>query len=428
MKKSASHRRKHRQESHHKSHSQAKITPVLQGNPLVPTDEATWLEDEAEFLALCNTLKQNGIFAFDTEFIGEDSYFPNICLIQVATTQCVTLIDPFQIKDIAPLYELIADPAITVLLHSGSQDLKPVTQLLGKPPQTIFDTQLAAGLIGCPWPLSLTKSIEVVLGHHVGGHFTFSQWDERPLTSRQRFYAADDVRYLFAIYENFRTRLEELGRTEWAEEEFSKYTTMDAYAFDLQNVVKRICKNKNPRNIELQRIQAIAKIREEIAIERNLPPRAIIPNDCIFALGKKPVETVQQLISMKGFPKNIASRYGKQILHAIEHAKKLDSVSIRKPDPLEKDTSIRQELDGVWSLFSAWCIGNNLSTGLVVSRPVFTDWYLGIKNNQEIPHSPLSTGWRGEIASQFASMIQGTQALRFTYNEQFHAGVQPLDS
>jgi len=428
MKKSSSHRRKHRQQSHTKSHAQAKITPVLQGNPLVPTEDAEWIENEADFLALCDSLKQNGIFAFDTEFIGEDSYFPHICLIQVSTIQGVTLIDPFKIKDLTPLYELITDPAITILLHSGSQDLQPVAQALGKPPQSIFDTQLAAGLIGFPWPLSLTKSIEAVLEHHVGGHFTFSQWDERPLTNRQRTYAADDVRYLFAIYEHFKTRLEDLGRTAWAEEEFSKYTSMDAYEFDLQTVVKRICKNKNPRNKELQRIQVLAKLREEIAVERDLPTRSIIPNECLLALGKKPVETVQQLISMKGFPKKMATRYGKQILQAIAGSSSVEPISIRRPNPAEKDASIRQELDGVWSLFNAWCIGNNLSTGLVTSRPIFTDWYLGIRTGQEVKQSPLSKGWRGEISSNFSSMIKGTQALKFTYNEQFHAGAQDLDS
>lgn len=393
----------------------------MQGNPLVPTDEATWIDEESQFLHLCDELQANEVFAFDTEFIGEDSYYPFTCLIQVATVKGVSLIDPFVIKDLTPLYSLITDSAVTVLLHSGSQDLDPVVRSLGTPPKAIFDTQIAAGLVGFPWPLSLTKSIETVLEHDVGGHFTFSQWDARPLSNRQRMYAADDVRYLMALHEFFVRRLDELGRLSWAEEEFSKFTTMGTYEFDLQSVVKRICRNKLPRKKELQRIQSLAILREDIAIERNLPTRAIIPNECLLALGKKPVETVHQLAGMRGFPKNIAKQYGELILKAIEEAYAHEPVQMRRPNQIEKETIVRQELDGAWSLFNAWCIGNNLSAGLVTSRPIFTDWYLAIREGVEVPSSTLTKGWRNEVSTQFSQMILGKKELIFTYDNAFHA-------
>ncbi|MBT4530367.1 MAG: hypothetical protein HOC27_04110 [Phycisphaerae bacterium] len=413
---SQSHRRKHRQQSHKESHAQGTITPVLEGNPHVPTDEAQWIDTEKDFLNLCENLKTNGIFAFDTEFIGEDSYYPFTCLIQVATKDMVSLIDPFAIKDLAPLYSLITDPNIIVILHSASQDLDPVTRLMGEPPQAIFDTQLAAGLVGFPWPLSLTKSIEAILQHDVGGHFTFSQWDARPLSNRQKIYAADDVRYLLAVHDYFMIKLNTLNRIDWAEDEFSKFSCMDTYEFNLHNVVKRICKNKTPRKKELQRIQAIALLREKIAIERNLPTRAIIPPECILALAKKPVETVTQLSSMRGFPKNMASKYGKQILEAIAESPEQEILRLRKSDPIEKDAVVRQELDGAWSLFNAWCIGNKLSSGLVTNRPIFTEWYLSIRNGQEIHDSPLLKGWRSKVANQFSAMIAGEHQLTFSYN------------
>ncbi len=417
----SSHRRKHRQQSHNQSHAESTCTPVLQGNPLIPTEDARWIEDKPSFLRLCDELKETGIFAYDTEFIGEDSYYPFTCLIQVATTKTVALIDPFKIKDLIPLYTLITDPDVTVLLHSGSQDLEPVARILGEPPSAIFDTQIAAGLVGYPWPLSLTKSISVILNHEVGGHFTFSQWDARPLSKRQRTYAADDVRYLLAVYDFLQTQLDTLGRNNWATEEFSKHTTIEEYSFNLQNVVKRICRNKHPRKKELQRIQAIASLREEIAITRNLPTRAIIPPECILSLGKKPVETVQQLVSMRGFPKNMANKYGKQILQAVEDAHLQEPVTLRKPNPIEKDPLVRQELDGAWSLFNAWCIGNNLSANLVASRPVFTDWYLALREGTQAQQSPLSKGWRNEFSQEYANMIQNNHKLTFTYNNLIQA-------
>ena len=420
MGKSGSHRLKHRQQSHHQSHAIGAITPVLEGNPLVPVGEAEWIETQQAFGMLCNELSKSSIFSYDTEFIGEDSYYAHTCLIQVATTKRVTLIDPFAIKDLSPLYALIADPNITKLLHSGSQDLEPVARLFGKPPAAIFDTQLAAGLVGYPWPISLTKLIESILQHDVGGHFTFSQWDARPLSERQQFYAADDVRYLIAIHAHLYTKLNELGRVGWAQEEFSKSTSMNTYAFNLLQVVKRICKNKSPRKKEMQRIQTVAALRENIAIELNLPTRAVIPNECVLALAKKPVETIEQLASMKGFPRNMAIRFGEKILQAILEAPSIEPMQLRKPQAIEKEAETRQELDGIWSLFGAWCVGKQLSTGLVTNRPAFTDWFLALRDGNPMEDSPLDSGWRGEAVKEFATMLSGNGEISFSYNKSLH--------
>jgi ribonuclease D len=420
MGKSGSHRRKHRQQSHHQSHSDATITPVLEGNPLVPTGEADWIDTNDDFHSLCDELASSGIFSYDTEFIGEDSYYAHTCLIQVATTSRVALIDPFVVKDLTPLYTLIADPNITTLLHSGSQDLEPVALLFGKPPAGIFDTQLAAGFVGYPWPISLTKLIESILQHDVGGHFTFSQWDARPLSNRQRFYAADDVRYLIALHDHLNKKLNELERTTWAEEEFSKYTSMEEYEFNLFNVVKRICKNKSPRKKEMQRIQTIAALREELAIDLDLPTRAVIPNECVLALAKKPVETIEQLASMKGFPRNMANRFGERILQTILDSPSVEPMQLRKPQAIEKEAETRQELDGIWSLFGAWCVGKQLSTGLVTNRPTFTDWFLALREGKPLTDSPLAIGWRGEAVQEFANMLSGNGEISFSYNKSLH--------
>ena len=256
--------------------------------------------------------------------------------------------------------------------------------------------------------------------HDVGGHFTFSQWDARPLSNRQRFYAADDVRYLIALHDHLNIKLNELERTSWAEEEFTKYTSMEAYEFNLFNIVKRICKNKSPRKKEIQRIQTVAALRETIAIDLDLPTRAVIPNECVLALAKKPVETVDQLASMKGFPRNMANRFGKKILQAVLDATSIEAMQLRKPQPIEKEAETRQELDGIWSLFGAWCVGKQLSTGLVTNRPTFTDWFLALREGKPLVESPLAVGWRGEAVQEFANMLSGNGEISFSYNKTLH--------
>jgi len=417
----SSHRRKHRQQSHTQSHAEATITPVLQGHPLVPTEDAAWISTNADFLTVCETLRNSESFAFDTEFIGEESYYPKTCLIQVATTKMVALIDPFTITNLTPLYELIADPNITTIVHSGSQDLEPVARVFGKPPASIFDSQIAAGLVGFPWPISLTKIIESILGHDVGGHFTFSQWDARPLTERQLIYAADDVRYLLAVHDHLQKRLDEFGRLSWSTEEFDSISTMKSFQFDIRSTVKRICRTKNPRKKELQTIQAIATLREEIAIKHDMPTRSILPNECIIALSRKPVDSIEKLVSIKGFPRNTAKKHGEQILKAMQQSDTLEPVTLRKPNSIERETETRQQLDGIWALFGAWCVGINLSAGLVSNRPTFTDWFLALRDGKQVLESPLCNGWRSSAVEQFANMIKSSGKLEFSFDKTMRA-------
>ena len=415
------HRRNYRQQSHQESHTSGEIKPVLQGNPYIPTGEAKWVDTNEGVVAVCDDLKSSKIFSFDTEFIGEDSYFAKTCLIQVSTANMVALIDPFAASDLTPLYELLCDPLCTKVVHAGKQDFEPLARLYGKPPAAVFDTQLAAGLIGFPWPISLTKLIDALLQHDVGGHFTLTQWDARPLTKRQLSYAADDVRYLLAIHEIIQTRLDALERLDWVEEECRSLTSPKALGFDLETSVKRICKNKNPRKKELLRIQALVTLRDSIAQKQNEPPRSVIPDDCIIAIARKPADTSSQLASMKGFPKHIAMKFGNDIIQSIVDAQHLSPISLRKPHPIEKEANTRQELDGLWSLFCAWCVGNELSPGLVASRTTFTDWCLAIRADSLPEDSTLTSGWREKVISPFSLFMQGKEELEFSREITFKA-------
>lgn len=421
MAKKRSHRGNYRQQSHQESHENGKITPILQDNALVPTDEARWIDTNEGVVGICEELKAAKIFTYDTEFIGEDSYFAKTCLIQVGTAKTVALIDPFAADDLTPLYALLCDPECTKVVHAGKQDFEPVSRLFGKPPKNVFDTQLAAGLIGFPWPISLTKLIEALLHHDVGGHFTLTQWDARPLTERQKFYAADDVRYLLAIHDIIQTKLNMLGRLAWVEEECQSLTSPSAFGFDLQTSVKRIFKNKIPRKKELLRIQSLLTLRDSIAQQENEPPRSIIPDDCLTAIARKPADTPEQLASMKGFPKKIAMKFGKQILQSIVDAQELSSLTLRKPHPIEKEAKTRQELDGLWSLFCAWCVGNELSSNLVASRATFTDWCLPVRTDTQPPSSPLTTGWRSQVMQPFSAFMHGKEELQFSRDATFIA-------
>src|SRR5262249_48948952 len=153
-----------------------------------------------------------------SEFIGELTYVPKLCVIQVATTERVELIDPLADIDLTPFWELIADETVEKVVHAGLQDIEPVVRILNRPAANVFDTQIAAGLAGMTYPLSLSKLVYELVGYKLGKGLTFSHWDQRPLSASQLRYAADDVRYLPAARAELARRLERLHHVAYAAE------------------------------------------------------------------------------------------------------------------------------------------------------------------------------------------------------------------
>src|ERR1051325_5227384 len=213
-------RHDYRARSHESAHAQDEGKPLaIPDLPLVPKNQPGLLSSESDVAELIAHLRAEGRFAYDSEFIGELTYHPKICVIQVATAQRVALIDALASLDLKPFWELIADPKLEKIVHAGQQDLEPVFRFLDRPPANVFDTQLACGFVGLSYPAGLSKLVREMLGVHLGKGFTFTHWDHRPLTSVQLRYAADDVRYLPSLHAAIVAKLNELGHLKWAKEE-----------------------------------------------------------------------------------------------------------------------------------------------------------------------------------------------------------------
>src|SRR5947208_4519904 len=144
------------------------------------------------------------------------TYHPKLCVIQVASAQRVALIDPLVDLDLAPFWELIADPSLEKIVHAGAQDIEPVMRHISKPCANIFDTQIAAGFAGMAYPVALSKLVQELIGVKLGKGLTFTHWDQRPLSAMQLRYAADDVRYLPALREANGKSFDAPGLAQWA--------------------------------------------------------------------------------------------------------------------------------------------------------------------------------------------------------------------
>src|ERR1043166_171828 len=177
---------------------------------------ANLLVDRAsDFDQQLHMIRQAGRFAFDTEFVGEDRYKPELCLIQIATETTQILIDPLAGLDCRSFWELVADPSAEKIVHAGSEDLAICSQQIGRPAANVFDVQIAAGLIGLGYPTSLARLTRVMTGEKLHKSQTLTDWRARPLSDEQIDYALEDVIHLPAIFAAATRKLESLGRASW---------------------------------------------------------------------------------------------------------------------------------------------------------------------------------------------------------------------
>ena len=190
-----SYRGRHRSMSDEAAHDNGKpfTPPPILEHPLVCAGEPILVDTADKLTKAAQQLREAGTFGYDTEFIGEDSYYPYLCVIQAATTDRVFLIDPLAIEDLSLWWALLTDPTLCKILHAGAQDIEPVYRLTGKPIANVFDTQVVAGLVGLDYPLSLGNTIQAILGVQHDAGAKFSKWDRRPLTDVQKAYAANDA-------------------------------------------------------------------------------------------------------------------------------------------------------------------------------------------------------------------------------------------
>ena len=183
---------------------------------------AEYIRDAAALKSLCERLRDHDRLAVDTEFIGESTFFPRLEIIQVATGDVTAIIDHQAVPDLSALFDLLRDPHILKIVHAGRQDLEIFSVLSGSVPAPVFDTQVAAAMVGYGPQIGYAQLVQQVLGVTLEKSETFTNWAQRPLTPQQLDYAVEDVHYLLALHDHLHGKLKALGRLEWAEEEFRR--------------------------------------------------------------------------------------------------------------------------------------------------------------------------------------------------------------
>jgi ribonuclease D len=346
---------------------------------------------------LVEELRKSGSFSYDSEFIGELSYVPKLCLIQIATSTHIALIDPLAGIDLTPFWELLADPAVEKVVHAGEQDIEPVYRSIGKKAANFFDTQIAAGFCTMAYPVALSKLVAHMIGAKLGKALTFTHWDQRPLSPMQLRYAADDVRYLPALRQELKLRLEKSGHTKHASAESEALCDPARHVHDPETAFLRL---RGAGTMNLQQLLVLRELtnwREKASETDNVPARTFLRDDVLVELARNPIKSVEKLSRVRGLPRPVETAHGPTIIRVTAEALAMPAGSIQGPRHYEPNPTERFEADSLFASAEVMSYEQSIDPALVVSRQDIGELYRRLRANEPIDDLRLMQGWRREL-------------------------------
>ncbi len=364
-----------------------------------------------ELTACCDHLEKHSEIGFDTEFIGEQTFIPQLCLIQVATWDRLFLIDPLAVGSLARFWDLLADPKRTVVTHAAREEIRICQREGARPPGNLFDLQIAAGLVGVGYPLGHGPLIQKVLNIRVNKGETLTDWKIRPLTHRQIQYAYDDVRYLLPLWREISKRLERLGRAEWAGEEFA---AMIPRSLGEEPGVERWRKLKGLGGLDRRKLALVRELfiwRERKALERNRPARTVIRDDLIIEVARRNPKSEEDLEVVRG----LAKRDLATIVEVVHSARSLAADELPQAAPRDDDPP---QLALVSTLLNSYlghlCAEMELTQALVATASDIRLLVRSAAQKQQLPESsPLASGWRASaILPELQAVLDGRRSIR----------------
>ncbi len=358
--------------------------------------------DTNEALAFtCDTIRQSKVICIDTEFHRETTYYPELALIQLSDGEKTCCIDPLSITDFTPFLALLTNTNITKVLHASGQDLEIFNQLFNTLPTPVFDTQIAAGLLGYGDQIGYAPLIKKELDINIDKSQSRTDWLKRPLNKDQLLYAASDVYYLAKAYPKMITQLKSLNRLEWLHGDFAELCMPAKYQVDTHNIWKKVKGNQKLHGIQLAILQAVAAWREESAQKRNRPRRRIVPDDALIDISRLKPDSADKIKQLRSLNKTrLNSEDAAQLLQRINNALQVPQELWPKHARRHK-LSMREEalIDALIALLKLKADEHRITPLNLASRK---ELELLLQGSTDIP---LMQGWRyahaGQVIEQF---------------------------
>jgi ribonuclease D len=376
------------------------------------------IHHQDKLVALCTTLRQSRApLALDTEFMSERRYYAQLCLVQV---RCETpdgdieaLVDPFAL-DVKPLLDLVADEAVTKIVHAGGQDLQIFFQNYGCAARHVFDTQIAAAFLGYGHQVGYADLVRRVAdGPHLSKKFQFTDWAARPLSAQHMEYALDDVRYLPRLYAELRRELTARGRLDWAKAEFRRAEERARTRLGDDELYQKLNLSGLSRR-QLATLRELAAARDALARSSDKPPSFIVPDLTLSQMAKHPPQDIKELRSTRGMP-NSGEKHARELMAAVERAAQLPQAALpernynERPDP---QTDAVAGLLGV--VAGARAAEHDISRTYLAPRDqifALAAWWLR-RDGTPPPDLALLEDWRRELlGAELLDILQGRLVL-----------------
>ncbi len=362
-------------------------------------------------LAACLThLAQAPLIGFDTEFVGEDAYRPELCLIQVSTAEGLFVIDPYECGPLDDFWALFLDPKRTIIVHAGREDVRMCYFQTGSAPPNVFDVQIAAGLVGMTYPIGYAGLVHDLLHQRMTKGETLTDWRQRPLTPAQVRYAYDDVRFLLPAHRKLTERLKRHQRLDWAKEEFAT-AVRRAVADDV--TIERWRKIKGIGALDPRALAVAREVygwRDRFAERLNRPPRYMMRDDILIEIARRAPTKAEDLHAVRGLPRGQEDA----IIEAVRRAKALPIELCPEPEARDNDTSNILLLGNLLNVvLSDFCGRNRLAANLVSSGSDLKAIVRIRVYGEPLPDVPLCRGWRAKaVLPELLGILSGETAIR----------------
>ena len=369
----------------------------------------TPIADTNLLAAFCEKQKNATFVTVDTEFVREKTYYPILCLVQVAGPDDAVVIDAMASDiDLSPLDELFKNTNVVKVLHASRQDNEIFFNLFGSVPKPIFDTQIAAMVCGFGDQVAYGTLIAKLVGVQLEKTSRFADWSRRPLTQKQLAYALSDVTHLRVAYEKLAAELETSGRTHWLDSEMDILTDPDTYRMDPREAWRRIkSRTTNPKFLSV--LREVAAWREAEAQWRDIPRNRLLRDDSLLDIAAHTPKTSQALSRTRGMPRGFAEgRMADGLLDAIETGvatKPEDQPQVPKRDRLPNGLGPLTDL--LKTLLKLRCEEEKVAPKLIASADDLER--IAASDNADVP---ALSGWRREVfGEQALALKQGKLGL-----------------
>lgn len=388
---------------------------------MMTTDGIKIITSEGELQDACSRLSRAEFITVDTEFMRETTYWPKLCLIQVASPQEEFLIDPLaagglenQKKFLAPFFDLMANEKVVKVFHAGRQDIEIVFHLAGLIPHPVFDTQIAAMVCGFGESVSYVALVNKLCKQKLDKSSRFTDWSRRPLSEKQLAYALGDVTHLRDVYRHLHRQLETSGRESWLDQEMSELTNPKNYELHPEWAWRRLKMRVKTRKA-LAIMMELAEWRERFAQQQNVPRPRVLKDEAIYDVANQAPKTVEDLGRLRTINDGFArSARGREVLAAVERGLARDLTEIpdlKKGQPMSPAAVATADLLRV--LLKSVAARHDVAAKLIATAEDLDK--IAMDDNADVP---ALQGWRRRLFGEEALALKsGRKALAIEAGE-----------